>query len=71
LGLFIEICRRLLVNVVLEDTFFDASIWERHAAQSMLNTILPFSFVAAAVCPIHLPVAMSLVILVAAAVLVA
>jgi hypothetical protein len=36
-----------------------------------LNAILPFPFVAAAVCPIHLAVAMSLVIFVAAAVLVA
>lgn len=61
----------MLVNVVFENTLLDAPIRERHTAETVLNSILPLSFVATAICPEHFTVAVTLVIFVAALILIA
>ena len=62
---------RALERVVLEQTFFDTTVRELHAASSVLDTVTPLALVAAAILPEHFTVAVPLVVLVAALVVVA
>jgi len=61
-----SICYWLAVNVIFEIALFDSSIGKLHLSNAVLNTMLPLSFVTAAISPIHLTVTMSFVIFVAA-----
>lgn len=52
------------VDVVLKIALLLGAVWENHAAVSVLDACTPLALVAAAICPVHLSVAFSLVILV-------
>ena len=63
--------RRPFKGIVLKQAFFDAAVWELHAASTVLNTVAPLTLVAAAVLPVHFTVAVALIIFVATLVVVA
>lgn len=65
------ISNRFAVDIILKVALFDSTIRELHFANPMLNTMLPFTLVAAAICPVHFTVAVPFVIFVATFVLVA
>ena len=62
---------RTLESVVFEQTFLDTTVRELHAASSILDTMAPLALVAAPVFPVHLTIAVPLVILIAPLVIVA
>ena len=66
-------CRHLgsLKSVVFKVTFFDAPVRKLHASHTILDASVPFAFIAGAIFPVHLSVAVTLIILVAPLVIVA
>lgn len=60
----------LLIDIIFEDTLLKSAIWETHSAKTMLDAVLPLTLIAAAIGPVHLAIAVPLILLVAAAVLV-
>jgi len=60
----------LLIDIIFEDALLKSAIWETHSAKTMLDAVLPLTLVAAAIGPVHLAIAVPLILLVAAAVLV-
>lgn len=54
-----------LERIVLEETFFDTTVRELHAAGTILDSSHPFSFVARAILPVHLSIAVTLIVPVA------
>lgn len=59
-----------LEGVVFEKTFLDATVWELHPTRPILDSSDPLALVARAIFPVHFSVAVSLVILVAALVVI-
>lgn len=57
-------------NVAVEETGLSYAVREQHQTYAMLDSVVPHSFVDRAVCPVHLSVALSLVIFVVSFVLV-
>jgi hypothetical protein len=57
---------RTFKNIVLENAFFDSTVWKLHPSNSVLDSFYPFTFVTRAIDPIHLTIPMPLIILVAA-----
>ena len=62
---------RTLESVVFEQTFLDTTVRELHSTSSILDTMAPLALVAAPVFPVHLTIAVPLVILIAPLVIVA
>ena len=55
-----------LVYVVFKVPLFPGVVWKNHAPVTVLDSADPFALVAAAVSPVHLAIAISLVVLVLA-----
>ena len=53
-----------LINVVFKIPFFLLSVWENHAAVTVLDTPNPLPLVARPICPVHLAIPVALVVLV-------
>lgn len=51
-------------DIVFKHAFFYFAIGESHLAPTMLDAILPLTFVHAAICPLHTTLAISLVLVV-------
>lgn len=49
-------------NIILKKALFDPAIWKLHPADTMLDAFLPLSLVARPVDPVHLTVAVPLVV---------
>lgn len=62
---------RTLESVVFEQTFLNTTVRELHSTSSILDTMAPLALVAAPVFPVHLTIAVPLVILIAPLVIVA
>ena len=43
----------LFVHIILKYTFFYGSIWKYNSSYSMLNTLLPFTFITTTISPEH------------------
>ena len=62
---------RTLESVVLEQAFLDSTIGELHAASTVLYTVAPLALVARPVFPVHLAIAVPLIVFIAPLVVVA
>ena len=56
---------RTLERIVLEKTFFYPSIGKLHPTDTILDSFVPLSFVTGAILPVHLTVAVPLIVLIA------
>ena len=56
---------RSLERIVLEKTLFNATIGKLHPTDTILDSFVPLSFVTGAIFPVHLTVAMPLIVLIA------
>ena len=59
-----------LEGVIFEETFFDAAIGELHLTIAVLNAMVPLALVTRAILPVHLAIAVPLIVPVAASVVI-
>ena len=59
-------CRRVrpFVHVHFEPTFFYLAVWENHFPLPVLNALPPVASIGAPVCPCHLSISISLILLI-------